>query len=150
MKSSNKGRSWSPLKQLRKTFSPSPSSASPPMAEYRQLGKSGLRVSVPIVCAPCLSVHSHPNLSLSAQYGGMSIGNTQWSVGPSRRYARGLTDQLPSLTLAMGPSRGAGDYGCTAPQLLADTQIVVRLGSPRPQGCMGPGDQHLRHCQPLL
>ena len=43
------------------------------------------------------------------------------------------------LTLAMGPSRGAGDYGCTALKLFADTQIVVRLGSPRPQGCMGPG-----------
>ncbi|KAI0942653.1 hypothetical protein AcW1_003226 [Taiwanofungus camphoratus] len=50
---------WSPFKQ-RKHFQSSDNMSEPVLAEYRQLGKSGLRVSVPVL-------------------GGMTVGNPKWS-----------------------------------------------------------------------
>ncbi|TFK80434.1 hypothetical protein K466DRAFT_605334 [Polyporus arcularius HHB13444] len=60
--SPNKPRSWSPFSPVRSRKSSDHATMSNDVvSEYRQLGKSGLRVSVPI-------------------YGGMTFGNPQWSV----------------------------------------------------------------------
>ena len=49
--------------------------------EYRQLGKSGLRVSVPIVSnANCHSISDVTDYPAFAQIGGMAFGDPRWSV----------------------------------------------------------------------
>lgn len=98
---SSKSRPWSPFKSKTKSTSPSRSSMSQntlTKAEYRQLGNSGLRISVPIV----RTFRSVPHICHRAdclQFGGMTVGNPKWSVSSSDLSSSIRADRCAYLAL---------------------------------------------------
>jgi hypothetical protein len=96
-----------------------------PQVEYRRLGKSGLRVSVPIL-------------------GAMSFGDPAWGVGHLSYKTLRFTESVPGMANWRG--RGTRRFKPSVIKLFKSKHA----GSSSPQACMGKRSEYVGYCKCLF